>query len=174
MHMSASIIPPLPDPLASNLPPQYISISLSLFVFSLSLAGPLLDSLPPVGGFNSSSPTPLLLFPLSYNVSPSLSHTLSFVSVSQLPSPYTYPPTNTTTTITTTTTTTIVQVIPPSLLHLYPSSTLYLRLLRVTLYLLPLVGSGACPYRVCYYYLTLSIIPKRAGSPLRDCDSPRD
>jgi hypothetical protein len=46
--------------------------------------------------------------------------------------------------------------------------------LRVTLYLLPLVGSGTCPYRVCYYYLTLSIIPKRAGSPLRDCDSPRD
>lgn len=46
--------------------------------------------------------------------------------------------------------------------------------LQVTLYLLPLVGSGACPYRVCYYYLTLSIIPKRAGSPLRDCDSPRD
>jgi len=45
---------------------------------------------------------------------------------------------------------------------------------QVTLYLLPLVGSGACPYRVCYYYLTLSIIPKRAGSPLRDCDSPRD
>lgn len=45
---------------------------------------------------------------------------------------------------------------------------------RVTLYLLPLVGCGACPYRVCYYYLTLSIIPKRAGSPLRDCDSPRD
>lgn len=90
---------------------------------------------------------------------------------------YTYPPTNTTTTTTTgnaavaTTTITTGQVgslAPPvpRPAALFPP--------QVTLYLLPLVGSGACPYRVCYYYLTLSIIPKRAGSPLRDCDSPRD
>jgi len=92
---------------------------------------------------------------------------------------YTYPPTNTTTTsnavvattITTTTTITTGQVgsfapLVPRPAALFPP--------QVTLYLLPLVGFGACPYRVCYYYLTLSIIPKRAGSPLRDCDSPRD
>lgn len=88
---------------------------------------------------------------------------------------YTYPPTNTTTTtsnaaVATTTITTgqvgILAPLVPRPAALFPP--------QVTLYLLPLVGSGACPYRVCYYYLTLSIIPKRAGSPLRDCDSPRD
>lgn len=63
---------------------------------------------------------------------------------------------------------------PPPAYPPLPTRPLLLLLPRVTLYLLPLVGSGACPYRVCYYYLTLSIIPKRAGSPLRDCDSPRD
>lgn len=87
---------------------------------------------------------------------------------------YTYPPTNTTTTsnaaVATTTITSgqLGSLAPrvPRPAALFPP--------HVTLYLLPLVGSGACPYRVCYYYLTLSIIPKRAGSPLRDCDSPRD
>lgn len=88
---------------------------------------------------------------------------------------YTYPPTNTTTTtsnaaVATTTITSgqLGSLAPrvPRPAALFPP--------QVTLYLLPLVGSGACPYRVCYYYLTLSIIPKRAGSPLRDCDSPRD
>lgn len=90
---------------------------------------------------------------------------------------YTYPPTNTTTTTTSNaavaTTTTITSGQLGSLAPRVPRPAALFPP-HVTLYLLPLVGSGACPYRVCYYYLTLSIIPKRAGSPLRDCDSPRD
>lgn len=89
---------------------------------------------------------------------------------------YTYPPTNTTTTITSNAavaTTTADQVGSFSLSRpLLSSLSLF-----ASGYLI-LIASGGLRglplHRVCYYYLTLSIIPKRAGSPLRDCDSPRD
>lgn len=71
LHMSASIIPPLPDPpsspLTSPLPPlQFFRLTSVSFVslppYDGGERGTLLDSLPPVGGFTSPSlPPPLTL-----------------------------------------------------------------------------------------------------------------
>lgn len=67
LHMSASIIPPLPDPpsspLTSPLPPlQFFRLTSVSFVslppYDGGERGTLLDSLPPVGGFTSPSLPP--------------------------------------------------------------------------------------------------------------------
>lgn len=84
--MSASIIPPLPDPL-----PFFRLTSISFVSLTPYGGGPLLDSLPPVGGFNPLSllslsdsvvqrvSIPLSIFPVFFSRPPSRTSIESFL-----------------------------------------------------------------------------------------------